>query len=98
MGHIAHQALSFKGMPRMIAIIVVIRHILTKTKPTATGFLGETTSCKTKKAIKAARNSHLNQVLRKILGIFLRRLNLLNIKSKNAPLGQRCEHQNLPLK
>jgi len=98
MGHTAHQALSFKGIPRITAIIVVIRHILTKTKPIAVGLLGEAISCKTKKAIKAARNNHLNQVLRKILGIFLRRLNLLNIKSKNAPLGQRCEHQNLPLK
>jgi len=94
----AHQVLSLKGIPRITAIIVVIMHILTKTNPIASGFLGQTISWKIKKPIKTVKNSHLNQFFKKILGIFLRRLNLLNIKSKNAPRGQRCEHQNLPLK
>jgi len=98
MGQIAHQALSRMGMPKITAITVVIIHILTKTKPIATGFFGEIISWRIKKPIKTAKNSHLNQSFKKILGILLRRLNLLNIKSKNAPLGQRCEHQNLPLK
>jgi hypothetical protein len=98
MGHIAHQVLSLKGTPRMTEIIVVIMHILTKTKPMAKAFLGLIVSWKIKNTIKAAKNSHLNHALRKILGIFLRKLNLLNTKSRNAPLGQRCEHQNLPLK
>jgi len=96
MGHIAHQALGLKGIPKVIAIIVVIIHILTKTKPIATGFFGEIISWEIKKPIKTAKNNHLNQSFKKILGILLCRLNLLNIKSKNAPLGQRCEHQNRP--
>ena len=98
MGHIAHQALCLKITAKIMAIIVVKRHIPTNTEPMATRVPPDWMILYAKKAIKPATTSQRNACLVKGLGIGLLGLNLDIPRSKNAPLGHRCQHQYRPLK
>jgi hypothetical protein len=85
-------------MPKIIEIIVVNKHIKTKTEPIKTISPPALTIRKTKKLIKAANISHLNHCFRKTFGTGFLQLIFDMAISKKAPLGHKFQHQYRPLK
>jgi hypothetical protein len=85
-------------MPKIIEIVVVNMHIPTNTEPMASKFPPVWTSLKTIKAINKTNTNQRNHCFTRILGINLFRLTFDNTISRNAPLGQRFQHQYLPFK
>jgi len=85
------------AIPSIIDIIVVNRHIETKTAPIAIGFAPCLDNRNTIRPIKTINISQRNHALANIRGIFLFILTRDNTISKNAPLGQRFLHQNINL-
>jgi hypothetical protein len=84
--------------PKIIAITVVKRHAPTKTEPIKIGFPPVlmirniiNTINKTNISKRKCRNA-------KILGTGLLGLSLEITISRNAPLGHKFQHQNLPIK
>ena len=98
MGHITHHPLYFVATPRTIEMIVVIRHIETKTAPIAKRLPPARTMRYIKNPINEISINHLNHFVGKNFGKDLFLLAFDRTISKKAPLGHKCPHQYLPLK
>jgi len=85
-------------MPKIIEIIVVIKHITTKTEPMAIKLPLLIVMRNIKKLTNIISTNQRNHCFAKILGKGLLRLSIDNIISKKAPRGQRFQHQYRPLK
>ena len=98
MGHIAHHPLCFVNTARMTEMMVVIKHIPTKTAPMIIRLPPERIIRTTRKLISNTSIAQRNQFFAKNLGTGLFALAFDMTISRNAPLGHKFQHQYLALK
>jgi ABC-type tungstate transport system substrate-binding protein len=97
-GHITHQALCLNIKARTMAMIVVMRHMLTNIAPIAIKLPPEFIILYAKNDIRITKTIHLNHIFEKRFGEAFLGLILDIPMSKKAPLGHRFQHQYRPLK